>query len=154
MQNFKMRRKAIFFFFLSALFLSFVAYSQDKTGINNKDERLQEGTITIRQDARISSIIERHIRQNKRKRGIDGYRIQLFFNSGPAAREQAIRLKADFLSSFPDYPVYILYQSPFYKVRIGDFRTKSNALKVFQEIKKKYPTAYIVKDIIKFPNID
>ncbi len=114
----------------------------------------QTGTITVRQDPRIRDMVNRQIHKNKRKNGIDGYRIQLLFNSGPAAREQADRTKADFLSVFPEYPVYVLYQSPFFKVRIGDFRTKREALKVYHQILKKYPTAFIVKDVVRFPDID
>ena len=112
------------------------------------------GTITLVQDTRIEKLLERQITLNKRKGGIDGYRIQVFFNSGRDAREEAIRVKAGFLSEFQDIPVYIVYQSPFYKVRVGDFRTKYEALGAFRHIKHKYPSAYIVQDVIPFPDLE
>jgi len=146
--------KSGFFVFIFAVVILFVqgVCAQEKTSI--KEEVWQTGTITVRQDPRIQDIVNRQIQKNKRKKGIDGYRIQLLFNSGPTARDQAIRTKVEFLSAFPDYPVYVLYQSPFYKVRIGDFRTKREALKVYHQILRKYPTAFIVKDIVRFPDID
>jgi len=142
----------IIFFTTVLLFVVQKADAQENAVIAM--DEWQTGTITVRQDPRVQDVVNRQIHQNKRKKGIDGYRIQLLFNSGPTAREQADRTKADFLSAFPDYPVYVLYQSPFFKVRIGDFRTKREALKVYHQILKKYPTAYIVKDIVRFPDID
>lgn len=118
-----------------------------------RNEEIRFGEILLVQDVRISKLIDRQVTRNKRKGGIDGYRIQVFFNSGRDAREEAIRVKADFLSDFPDIPVYIVYHSPFYKVRIGDFRNKYEALGVFREIRRKYPDAYIVKDVIPFPDL-
>ena len=119
-----------------------------------RTQTIHFGTITLVQDERISVLMDRQITLNKRKGGIDGYRIQVFFNSGRDAREEAIHVKADFLSEYPDIPVYIIYQSPFYKVRIGDFRSKYEALGVFSHIRRKYPSAYIVKDVIPFPDLD
>ncbi len=119
-----------------------------------RTEEITLGSVTLLQDVRIHAIIERQVTLNNRKGGIDGYRIQVFFNSGRDAREEAIRLKATFLSEHPDLPVYIVYHSPFYKVRIGDFRSKYEALGVFRQIRRKYPTAYIVKDVIPFPDLE
>lgn len=110
--------------------------------------------IVVQADPELGKMIERHIDQNRKRGGINGYRIQLYFNSGPKAREEANNLKASVLSKYPDEPVYIIFQSPFYKVRVGDFRTKADALGVFYALKKKYPGAYIVKDIIRFPSLD
>jgi len=140
---------------LVPLFLGFffiiIPGAKGQDGNMPQKDLIRAGTIAIQQDTRISTLLQRHIRHNQNKRGIDGYRIQIFFNSGPQAREQAIRIKADFLSSYPNLPAYVLYQSPFYKVRIGDFPTKNKALRVYYQVRKKYRTAYIVKDIIKFP---
>ena len=137
---------------LAAFFMRSASYAQELPGTH--ENICKTGTITVKQDARIVDILNRQISQNKRKNGVDGYRIQILFNSGPGARNQAIRTKADFLSAYPGYPVYILYQSPFYKVRIGDFVLKRNALKVYHQIKSKYPTAFIVNDIVRFPDLD
>ena len=119
-----------------------------------RKEEIHLGSITLIQDTRIREVVDRQTILNKRKNGIEGYRIQIFFNSGRDAREEAIRVKADFLSLFPDLPVYIVYRSPFYKVRAGNFRNKYEALGVFRNVRRKYPAAYIVKDIIPFPELD
>ncbi len=120
----------------------------------NHTQTLHFGSITLVQDERVGLLLDRQTTLNERKGGIDGYRIQVFFNSGRNAREEALRIKADFLSDFPDIPVYIVYQSPFYKVRVGDFRNKYEALGTFKQIGRKYPSAYIVKDVIPFPDLE
>lgn len=112
---------------------------------------VQGGGSVILADPLLDQILQRHINQNRKKGGIDGYRIQLYSNSGPRARDEANNLKAEVLSKYPDVPVYIIFQYPFYKVRVGDFRSKSDALSVYFAFKKKYDGAYIVKDVIKPP---
>jgi hypothetical protein len=37
---------------------------------------------------------------------------------------------------------------------VGDYRNKYEALGIFREIRKKYPAAYVVKDVIPFPELD
>ena len=122
-------------------------------GSRNHPQVLHFGSITLVQDERVGMLLERQALLNERKGGIDGYRIQVFFNSGRQAREEALKVKAELLSEFPGLPVYVVYHAPFYKVRVGDFRNKYEALGTFRQIRKKYFSAYIVKDVIPFPNL-
>jgi len=126
---------------------------QALSGIPENRENINSSGVIIHVDPRIDRMIERLIAANKGKQGVDGYRIQIFFNSGPEARDEANRLKAKILSDYPGVPVYIIFQSPFYKVRIGDFRTKNDALGTYYSLKRKFPSAYIVKDIIRLPDL-
>ena len=65
-------------------------------GIEEKDifsnlyeENDSSGLINIYQDYRIENLVIQHIKQNKKQRGIPGYRINIFFESGLNARQQA-----------------------------------------------------------------
>jgi len=106
--------------------------------------------INIHQDITISKIAAKHIQINENYPWIDGYRVQLYSISGVSSRDKANRFKAEFLIKNPNAIVYIVYQAPYYKVRIGDFRTKINALSYLQNIKKNYPSAFVVNDQIRF----
>ena len=44
--------------------------------------------------------------------------------------------------------------SGYFKVRVGDFRTKIEAIKLFQSISKEFPGAYFVPDVINFPDLN
>jgi hypothetical protein len=47
----------------------------------------------------------------------------------------------------------MLFRTPDFKVRVGDFRTRNEALALKEQIKKSYPNAFLVKDIIQFPKL-
>lgn len=109
------------------------------------------GKLQIRQDPRITDLLVRHCQINQRKNASEGYRLEIYFSSDSKAREQALRVKNEFNLIFPEVTSYLLFQTPNFKVRIGDFRNKSEALKTKAYIASKYPNAFIVKDLIRFP---
>ena len=109
--------------------------------------------LPVIQDARIDTLLKRHIGMNKRLNGTEGYRLEIFFSSGLRARDEAMEVKTEFLRKYPDEQAYMIFQSPDFKVRVGDFRTKDEALALQNRIKRTYPNAFIVKDIIQFPKL-
>ena len=80
-----------------------------------------------------------------------GFRVEIFFSSELDAKTQALDKKVEFLSKYPDYAVHIKYDAPNFRVRVGDFRTKNEALKLYKKIEQDYPVAFIVADKIEFP---
>jgi hypothetical protein len=146
----------IFLFVLS----SSLGYAQTdtlgiNTGISAQTAILEDflGKLNVRQDARITDMLIRHSQINQKRNGTDGYRLEIFFSSDARAREQAMKVKHEFNLVFPDVASYMLFQTPNFKVRIGDFRNKSEALKTKAHIASKYPNAFIVKDMIRFPEL-
>lgn len=109
--------------------------------------------LNIHSEARIRELLDQHIRQNKRSNTMSGYRLQIYFGSGANAHTQALKIKTDFLSVNPDVKVYLIFKSPDFKVLIGNFRTKSEALKMQKSLINQYPNAYIVADEIAFPEL-
>ncbi len=126
-----------------------------KQGVSSQTAKTEEllQRLQIRQDPRITDLLVRHAQINQKRRGTDGFRLEIFFSSDVRAREQAMRVRNEFNLVFPDIPSYLLFQTPNFKVRIGDFRNKSEALKTKAWIASKYPNAFIVKDIIRFPEL-
>ena len=109
------------------------------------------GNLPVRQDPRITDLLIKHTQANQKRRGIEGYRLEIYFGSDNKAREKATRIKNEFNLMFPHIPAYMTFQTPNFKVRVGDFRNKSEALKTKAAIEYKYPNAFIVKDNIRFP---
>lgn len=142
------------------VFFGLAGYAQTDTlglnlGITGQTAKMEDflSALPIRQDPRISDLLVRHSQINQHKNGADGYRLEIFFSSDNKAREQAVRIKNEFNLNYPDIPSYLLFQTPDFKVRIGDFRNKSEALKTKAYIASKFPNAFIVKDIIRFPDL-
>jgi len=115
------------------------------------------GKITIVQDSSIYRMMQTSKEINQHQNGIpNGYRIQIFSASGNQAREDAIKFKEDFLLLHPEFDedeIYQLYQPPFFKLRVGDYRNESDALIVYKSLVKDYPDCYIVRSPVNFPRL-
>ncbi|PWE01397.1 SPOR domain-containing protein [Marinilabilia rubra] len=103
------------------------------------------GIITIDQSARMKDLVLTHINMNKRSAGVEGFRIQLFSGVGSKARQEALDVKAQVLSEFPDAEIYVEYSAPFWRVRVGSFRHKHETLSLLNKLKKEFPACYVVK---------
>ena len=118
------------------------------------------GYVIIVQDSRIDTILNKHLEMNKAlllntdNFAIDGYRIQIFEESGNKSSTRAREVMSEFSSKYPDMPTYLTWQAPNFKVRVGDFRTRMEAEGFLKKIKRNYPIAWVIRDKIKFPNIN
>jgi hypothetical protein len=119
------------------------------------------GRLNIIQDQALDSLISRYMLMNKNLSeiknsgtpGMDGWRIQIFNSSIRNAREESDKVKAKFMTKFPDITSYKLFENPgYFKVRVGDFRSKTEATRLFLLISKDFPDAYMVPDFINFPD--
>jgi hypothetical protein len=112
------------------------------------------GDLTLIQDARLDTLISRHIESNRLAGGIEGYRIQVFRRGGQTAREEADRVMARVLNQFPEIKAYLTFQAPnFYLIRLGDFRTRIEAAKALTDVRKAFPDSYIIKETVNFSEI-
>ena len=107
--------------------------------------------LNVERDPRLDKLLSWHIEKNTKINGIAGYRIEIFFSPENDAFEKAKQKKIEFLSLYPNITVHIKYDAPYFRVRVGDFRTKNEALKLYTKIKRNYPVAFIVADNIDFP---
>lgn len=109
----------------------------------------QKSSVIIQRDANLDSLIIKNVEHNKTQNSMDGFRIQLF--SG-VERNNANALKTKFLKQFPNYPIYLIYQQPYFKLRAGDFRNKLEAQWLFNKLQQEYGEVLIVPDKINYSN--
>lgn len=120
------------------------------------------GSLEIVQDRAIDSLISRYIVMSRKisetndgNYGMDGWRIQIYNSSVRNAREESNRARAKFMSEFPGIASYQKYSEPgYFRIRVGDFRTKAEATKVFLSVSRVFPNSYLVPDIINFPELN
>ena len=141
---------------LSFIYYNLFSQEMKENNIFSEIEKIEEnkGEIMIFQDMRINELVYNHSEQNKRKAGVPGYRIRIYSDLGSGARDQSQSIKARFYEIFPEIPIYREYDSPYFKVYVGDYRTKIDALKDFNNIKRYFPSAFIVPDKINFPELE
>lgn len=110
------------------------------------------GKVELSQPAEMEQAYGKYIKANgERKR--NGYRIRLFFDNKQTARVESEELEKAFQLQFPQIPIYRSYTNPFFKVVVGDYRTKSDAIRELKNILPYYPKAIVVRESIYFPAI-
>lgn len=81
---------------------------------------------------------------------IDGYRIQIISLSGTNSKIMAEKMQTEFNQKFPKMTSYVTYFEPNFRLRVGDFRTKLEAYRFYQQIIATYPGAFIIRDKIEY----
>ncbi|MEN6618280.1 MAG: hypothetical protein ABFC28_02095 [Rikenellaceae bacterium] len=106
--------------------------------------------VNVEQTPNLLTAFYNHVAQASNKR-ITGYRVRIFFDNKQDARVHSSNVEAAFSASHPEIPVYRTHISPFFKVTVGDFRTKSEAMMLLKRIEYEFPSAFLVKETINFP---
>ena len=106
--------------------------------------------VKVNQSQSMRSAFDNYVSNNAAKK-LTGYRIRVYFDSGQNARNKSEAIARSISNTFPGIGVYRTFESPNYKVSVGDFRTKDEALKVFHSLKSSYPTALLLKETINYP---
>jgi hypothetical protein len=122
---------------------------------SNGPNAIQDGSfiwqrLNVEASSDISDLLRQQYDHNKKSGTFPGYRLQLYFGSGVQARARAEKVKADFNALHPDTKVYLIFKSPDFIVRAGDFRNKSDALRVLKSLTAGFTNAFIVSDEIVF----
>ncbi|MBT6965898.1 MAG: SPOR domain-containing protein [Flavobacteriales bacterium] len=124
--------------FLTLMFPIFV-FSQSDTTFNTKGE-----IISINQKG-VDKLVSKYKQILKNTGGVEGWRIQLIFKD---QKEEILPYQIKFTNLYPEIPVQITFDSPNYKLTVGNFRTRNKALKIKHQISKNFPGAYPVPIII------
>ena len=84
-----------------------------------------------------------------------GYRVQVFSDNNQRTAKNEARSKSRTIGGrFPQYKTYVSYTSPYWRLRVGDFRTKQEATAAAEELRSAFP-AYskeirVVRDRVNF----
>lgn len=109
--------------------------------------------VKVHQSLAISTAMNRHFIDNAAKQ-MQGYRVRIFFDNRQSARTDSETTLKRFEAAHHDVAAYRSYVNPYFKVTVGDFRTKSEAMQLLEEIKREFPAAFIVKENINYPVVD
>lgn len=151
------------FILVSILYISFWGYSQNGNdsiqfssfyqNITSKNTLSNQGKVSIIQDTAIIKLIEKHVAINKADIKLTGWRIQIYNSSGKEARDEANEVRNKFMNTYSDIKAYLIYQPPFFKIRVGDYRTKADAFAMYKTLLSVYPLSYLVQEKINLPPI-
>ena len=110
--------------------------------------------VTLELDSLMLANYNKLIARNMKSSGVPGYRIRIYSGSGVGAKEEQQNVRAKFLSLYRGLDAYNRYDEPYFKVFVGDCRTRSEALKLHDRIKKDFPNSFIRDDFINLKSVD
>lgn len=109
-------------------------------------------SVVVHKDPRIDMLVNKQIEINEAttrnsRRSAAGYRILIISSND---RNKVIEAKTRMYREFPELKAYMMYQSPFFRLKIGNFKERTDAEAYLAEIQRIYPTGvYIVTDTIE-----
>ena len=128
-----------------ALFVVHICVSQiyeKDISINSfSNDTIKEGTITINTSKEITDLVTKKIAYNTSKKKEKKYRIQLFYGS----ENGAIRTQTNFRITFPYVSSDLEFDSPNWKVKVGNYKTRLIADKHLQKIILKFRDAIVLE---------
>ena len=119
--------KSFFILFLTVFFLS-----------NHEISHAQQGSVAVNQDSEIAQLLELKKDINKEKKN---YKIQIFNGS----HSGALKAQEDFKKAFRSWSIDMEYETPNYKIWVGNFKSRLEADRALLEVKKEFANAFIFK---------
>lgn len=110
-------------------------------------ERKSEGRVTVVQPAALNERLKPKNGDTTNvgmkhfvSRELVGYRIQVFSDKNQrTAKNEALSKERSIKESFPELGTYITYNAPSWRLRVGDFRTREEAVAVLGILKEAFP---------------
>jgi hypothetical protein len=115
--------------------------------------RGDKADVEIYQSQEVANALRGQVASNS-SRMINGFRVRIFFDNKQSARAESEAVLKRFEELHRDIKAYRTYANPYFKVTVGDFRTKSEAMEVLSRIKTEFPSAFVVKESIEYPIVD
>ncbi len=126
----------MFYYSKSKLFLAicfFMFLTQKSMG--------QVAKVTVSQDPKFEQLLNEKRRINSSITINDRYKIQIY-NGDTESSKKAL---TDFKRENKDMDATIVFSTPLYKVWVGNFKTRIDAEKNLNDLKSKYPNAFLIK---------
>src|SRR4051812_4198802 len=133
-----------------ALFFFLQTNAQNVVATSNA-AAIQPATVVVHKDPRIDVLIKKKAAINKATKNIGrsarGFRL-LVINTNN--RDEAIAAKTKVYTYFPELKAYLQYQSPYFKLRAGNFKTRDEAERYRKQMNAMFPRGvFIVNDVIE-----
>lgn len=137
---------------LASLFVLKTAVAQESTTTTT------EPTLIVHKDDRIDALVKKQASINERSKRISGrtmrgYRLMVINTNN---RDEAIAAKTKVYTHFPDQKAYLTYQSPFFRLKAGNFKTRDEAKRYQSLMNGLFPKGvFIINDVIEVkPELD
>ena len=135
-----------FLSFPLVLLLSFSLSAQDTTWKKKTD------TVIVHKDPRLEMLVKKQAQINEEtsregRRTAKGYRLMIISTNN---RDEAISAKTKIYTYFPELKAYLFYQSPYFRLKVGNFKDRKDAEAYQKRLNIYFPQGvFIMKDIVE-----
>jgi len=107
------------------------------------------GNLQVNQSPQVEKLQQDYLKENAEQESIKGYRVQIY----NGRKNDCMRERSLFLQNFPKVAAYTLYESPEYRIQVGDFRTRLEAEAFRKQILDKHTGSFVILTKIKWPEV-
>lgn len=113
---------------------------------------IDNSRVSVQKDPRIDWLIKKQIQVNEEtsrqaRRQDKGFRLLVISTT---LREEALAAKTKVYSYFPELKAYLFHQSPYYRVKAGNFKERKEAEQYQRRLELLFPKGvFIVNDVIE-----
>jgi len=141
--EYKLYMKKIVFF--AAVLFSVNAFSQDTTATVNN-------TVVVHKDPRLDMLVNKQAQINEEtsrdsRKTTKGFRLMIISTNN---RDEAISAKTKVYTYFPELKAYLWHQSPYYKVKAGNFKDRKEAEAYQKKLNVYFSNGvFIMNDVVE-----
>lgn len=138
----------IFFTFISFSLAGLLQAQTDSTVLPASDSI----TVLVHKDPRLDLLVKKQASINEitsrdSRRTDKGFRLMIISTT---SRDEAIAAKTKVYTYFPDLKAYLWYQSPYFRVKAGNFKERKDAEAYQKRMNNYFPRGvFIMKDVIE-----
>ena len=139
------------------LFLAMGATLAEAQSIASKRQDLASygsagGHVVVEEDAGVAEAVTA-VEAQRRISAVNGYRVVIFSDNGQYAGDAANEVVENFRANYPTINAYLVYESPYFKVSVGDCLTMEEAQMLMARILHQYPKACPKRESIKLEEL-
>lgn len=108
-------------------------------GVFNKED-FGQARVYLNQEAQLNDII---VRKTLVRKSHQVWRVRIYIGSGKNARTTAQSTRNTFVAKYPEISADIDYPSPYFKVLVGNFRTRIEAESFKRKLCREYPNSRV-----------
>lgn len=118
------------FLIISGIAFTCCVHAQDK-----QPDSLVKGSVIVRKDPRVDLLGKKMAEYNEslssKMKMVNGYRLMLLSTND---RAMALQVRSQLLQQYSEHKVYMIFQSPYIKLKMGNFTEKSDAEKLRKQL--------------------
>lgn len=129
-----------------------MAQSIDALVLSLEERTVAGNKISVVEDSETRAAVS-IVEAQRRAKEVSGFRIVIFSNNGQYAGDNAEEVLTKFRENFPHINAYLVYESPYFKVSVGDCLSMEEAQILMAELQPHYPKAYPKRETISYEQL-